>query len=138
MSGMEEAGEQPSLKRCTSSIISGEVAWQQIHHTDDSFSSDKARRVSSSRVMIAKSSGSAQPADLCPTNSTLPISTLYGPVCLCVSQCNHVLHPTYAPVRLHGEPPTEGGGGGCAWQRVGLTRDLIQGDNLQDGPSARG
>ena len=42
-------------------------------------SSDKTRRVSSSRVMIAQSSGSAQPADLCPMNSTLPVNTLYGP-----------------------------------------------------------
>ena len=79
MSGMEEVGEPRSLKRCTSSIISGEVAWQQIQHTDDSVSSDKARRVSLSRVMIAESSGSAQPADLCLTNSTLPVNTLYGP-----------------------------------------------------------
>ena len=29
--------------------------------------------------MIAQSSDSAQPVDLCPTNSTLPVNTLYGP-----------------------------------------------------------
>ena len=79
MSGMEEAEEPRSLKWCTSSIISVEVAWQQIHHTDDSVSSDKAGGVSSSRVMIAQSSCSAQPADLCPPNSDLPVNALNGP-----------------------------------------------------------
>ncbi|CAL8243330.1 unnamed protein product [Lota lota] len=44
----------------------------------------------------------------------------------------------YAPVQLCGEAPAEGRGSWGAWQRVGLTHDLIQEENLENGPSTRG
>ncbi|KAI9533464.1 hypothetical protein NQZ68_022594, partial [Dissostichus eleginoides] len=76
LTGVEEEGEPRSLKRCASSLTP-EVAQQQLHYTDDSrIFPDETLWISTPRAIVIQPPGSAQPVDLKPTNSILPVNTL--------------------------------------------------------------
>ncbi|KAK1875552.1 Acidic mammalian chitinase [Dissostichus eleginoides] len=76
LTGVEEEGEPRSLKRCAS-LLTPEVAQQQLHYTDDSrIFPDETLWISTPRAIVIQPPGSAQPVDLKPTNSILPVNTL--------------------------------------------------------------
>ncbi|KAK5854481.1 hypothetical protein PBY51_004671 [Eleginops maclovinus] len=76
LTGVEEEGEQRSLKQCAYSLTP-EFARQQLHYTDDSrIFTDETLRIATPRAIVIQSPGSAQPSDLKPTNSVLPVNTL--------------------------------------------------------------
>ncbi|KAI4832912.1 hypothetical protein KUCAC02_015852, partial [Chaenocephalus aceratus] len=61
-----EEREPWSLKRCASSLTPEVARQQQLHYTDDS----------TPRAIVIQPPGSAQPVDLKPTHSILPVNTL--------------------------------------------------------------